>query len=76
IYTLKYATAMDTQYQNRDQSVVVPGVVSELREMSKTSVPASSTTNASPATHALPMFHADPSQNAEIVRDYAANMAG
>ncbi|EAN4326466.1 SPI-2 type III secretion system protein SpiA [Salmonella enterica subsp. enterica serovar Oslo] len=76
IYTLKYATAMDTQYQYRDQSVVVPGVVSVLREMSKTSVPASSTNNGSPATQALPMFAADPRQNAVIVRDYAANMAG
>ncbi|ELR3927650.1 SPI-2 type III secretion system protein SpiA, partial [Salmonella enterica] len=56
IYTLKYATAMDTQYQYRDQSVVVPGVVSVLREMSKTSVPASSMNNGSPATQALPMF--------------------
>ncbi|EBL4674776.1 EscC/YscC/HrcC family type III secretion system outer membrane ring protein [Salmonella enterica subsp. enterica serovar Kentucky] len=63
IYTLKYATAMDTQYQYRDQSVVVPGVVSVLREMSKTSVPASSTNNGSPATQALPMFAADPRQD-------------
>ncbi|VEA77385.1 outer membrane secretin SsaC [Salmonella enterica subsp. arizonae] len=42
IYTLKYATAMDTQYQYRDQAVVVPGVVSVLREMSKSGVPAAS----------------------------------
>ncbi|EAA7242502.1 SPI-2 type III secretion system protein SpiA [Salmonella enterica subsp. salamae] len=76
IYTLKYATAMDTRYQYRDQAVVVPGVVSVLREMSKTGVPASSTDNASPATQTLPMFAADPRQNAVIVRDYAANMAG
>ncbi|MDI5405245.1 hypothetical protein MJM25_29545, partial [Salmonella enterica subsp. enterica serovar Lubbock] len=39
-------------------------------------VPASSTNNGSPATQALPMFAADPRQNAVIVRDYAANMAG
>ncbi|EAZ4876957.1 SPI-2 type III secretion system protein SpiA [Salmonella enterica] len=76
IYTLKYATAMDTQYQYRDQVVVVPGVVSVLREMSKTGVPVSSTNNGSPAIQALPMFAADPRQNAVIVRDYAANMAG
>ncbi|SUG42839.1 outer membrane secretin SsaC [Salmonella enterica subsp. arizonae] len=76
IYTLKYATAMDTQYQYRDQAVVVPGVVSVLREMSKSSVPASSTNNGSPATQELPMFAADPRQNAVIVRDYSVNMAG
>ncbi|WP_047657851.1 secretin N-terminal domain-containing protein, partial [Salmonella enterica] len=49
---------------------------SVLRELSKTSVPASSTNNGSPATQALPMFAADPRQNAVIVRDYAANMDG
>lgn len=76
IYTLKYATAMDTQYQYRDQAVVVPGVVSVLREMSKSGVPAASPSDGSPATQALPMFAADPRQNAVIVRDYAANMAG
>lgn len=76
IYTLKYATAMDTQYQYRDQAVVVPGVVSVLREMSKSDVPASSADNASSATQALPMFAADPRQNAVIVRDYSTNMAG
>ncbi len=66
---------MDTAYKYRDKPVVVPGVVSILREMSKTSVPTSSTNNGSPATQALPMFAADPRQNAVIVRAYAANMA-
>ncbi|HCC0886904.1 TPA: EscC/YscC/HrcC family type III secretion system outer membrane ring protein [Salmonella enterica] len=75
IYTLKYATAIDTQYHYRDQSVVVPGVVSVLREMGKASVPAAPTDSGSPGVQSLPVFSADPRQNAVIVRDYSANMA-
>lgn len=74
IYPLKYATAVDDRYQYRDQTVVVPGIVSVLRDMSRG---ADASGNAStPQTQGLPMFSADPRQNAVIVRDYAANMAG
>jgi len=74
VYPLKYATAMDDRYQYRDQTVVVPGIVSVLRDMSQSSTP--STTSSSPATQGLPMFSADPRQNAVIVRDRSVNIAG
>jgi len=74
VYPLKYATAMDDRYQYRDQVVVVPGIVSVLRDMNRGSVP--TTNSGSPATQGLPMFSADPRQNAVIVRDRSVNMAG
>lgn len=74
VYPLKYATAMDDSYQYRDQTVVVPGIVSVLRDMNRGGAP-TSTTN-TPATQGLPMFSADPRQNAVIVRDRSADMAG
>ncbi|WZV98301.1 EscC/YscC/HrcC family type III secretion system outer membrane ring protein [Kosakonia sp. BYX6] len=72
VFPLKYAAAVDSHYQYRDQSVVVPGIVSVLRDMSK---PDASANSRSPATQTLPLFAADPRQNAVIVRDHSANMA-
>lgn len=74
IYPLKYATAMDDRYQYRDQTVVVPGIVSVLRDMSRGT--GGRGPDPAPQTQGLPTFSADPRQNAVIVRDYAANMAG
>ena len=74
VYPLKYATAMDDRYQYRDQTVVVPGIVSVLREMNQGSAPATDKGTAS--TQGLPMFSADPRQNAVIVRDRSVNMDG
>ncbi|WP_145587743.1 EscC/YscC/HrcC family type III secretion system outer membrane ring protein [Yersinia aldovae] len=74
VYPLKYATAVDDRYQYRDQTVVVPGIVSVLRDMNRGSAPPPTTS--SPATQGLPMFSADPRQNAVIVRDRSVNMAG
>ncbi|MBJ9048896.1 EscC/YscC/HrcC family type III secretion system outer membrane ring protein [Citrobacter braakii] len=74
VYPLKYATAVDDHYQYRDQNVVVPGIVSVLRDMSRGSTP--TTSGSSAATQGLPMFSADPRQNAVIVRDRSVNMAG
>ncbi len=74
VFPLKYATAVDDQYQYRDQNVVVPGIVSVLRDMSRGSAPTAASGSA--ATQGLPMFSADPRQNAVIVRDRAVNMAG
>lgn len=74
VYPLKYATAVDDHYQYRDQNVVVPGIVSVLRDMSRGSAPTTSSSSA--ATQGLPMFSADPRQNAVIVRDRSVNMAG
>lgn len=72
VFPLKYAAAVDNRYQYRDQSVVIPGIVSVLREMSKSGSVVSS---GSPATQNLPLFAADPRQNAVIIRDRSANMA-
>lgn len=74
VYPLKYATAVDDHYQYRDQSVVVPGIVSVLRDMNRAGAPSANST--SPAVQGLPLFSADPRQNAVIVRDRSANMAG
>lgn len=74
VFPLKYATAVDDRYQYRDQTVVVPGIVSVLRDMSQGSAPTASASSA--ATQGLPMFSADPRQNAVIVRDRSVNMAG
>lgn len=74
VFPLKYATAVDDHYQYRDQNVVVPGIVSVLRDMSRGSAPAAAAGSA--ATEGLPMFSADSRQNAVIVRDRAVNMAG
>lgn len=75
VYPLKYATAMDEQYQYRDQTVVVPGIVSVLRDMNHGAAtsPTGSTAGASTG-QGLPTFSADPRQNAVIVRDRQANM--
>lgn len=74
VYPLKYATAVDEHYKYRDQNVIVPGIVSVLRDMSRGS--ASIVSSSSTATQGLPMFTADPRQNAVIVRDRSVNMAG
>ncbi|KML18199.1 outer membrane secretin SsaC [Leclercia adecarboxylata] len=74
VYPLKYATAVDDHYQFRDQNVIVPGIVSVLRDMNRGSTPTASGSSA--ATQGLPMFSADPRQNAVIVRDRSVNMAG
>lgn len=74
VYPLKYASAMDSQYQYRDQTVVVPGLVSVLRDMNRGTI----TTSASGAPSeqvGLPAFSADPRQNAVVVRDHQANMS-
>lgn len=77
IFPLKYASAADSDYSYRSQSVVIPGVVSVLREMTqgkalplpndKTPVPVDS--------GSVPMFSADTRQNAVLVRDRKKNMA-
>lgn len=72
VFPLKYAAAVDSRYQYRDQTVVVPGIVSVLRDMSKSGTSANS---GATANQGLPLFAADPRQNAVIVRDRIANMA-
>lgn len=80
IFPLKYASATDVNYQYRDQSVVIPGVVSVLKEMSNASslnqgaTPTQQTAAEQGAQASGPVFSADPRQNAVIVRDRDVNM--
>ncbi|WP_342220971.1 EscC/YscC/HrcC family type III secretion system outer membrane ring protein [Candidatus Fukatsuia endosymbiont of Tuberolachnus salignus] len=80
VFTLKYASATDSDYQYRDQQVKVPGLVSVLREMSASSslpmgsMAAAATDGVKAQSTGLPLFSADPRQNAIIVRDRQLNM--
>jgi type III secretion protein C len=76
-FQLKYATAADTYYSYRSQQVVVPGVVSALREMAQgRAVPLQSSQGQQQINdRSLPMFSADVRQNAVIVRDKYTNMS-
>ncbi|WP_260444774.1 EscC/YscC/HrcC family type III secretion system outer membrane ring protein [Burkholderia sp. Bp8986] len=88
VFPLRYASAIDGTYTYRDQQVSVPGVVTELREMSKSRTlpianPANSGAQLPPLPVStdmefgggqLPLFSADVRRNAVIVRDRKANM--
>lgn len=76
VFPLKYATASDTSYTYRNQSVVVPGVVSVLREMAQgRSLPLPDSKSTSPNDGAgQPTFSADQRQNAVLIRDRQQNM--
>ncbi|MEO4026954.1 EscC/YscC/HrcC family type III secretion system outer membrane ring protein [Chromobacterium vaccinii] len=76
IYPLKYANAGDSSYAYRSQNVVVPGVVSVLREMAQgRALPLPDNKTPAPAdASGLPMFSADTRQNAVLVRDRKKNM--
>ncbi|BEV73179.1 MULTISPECIES: EscC/YscC/HrcC family type III secretion system outer membrane ring protein [unclassified Paludibacterium] len=72
VYPLRYASAADSSYSFRGQSVLVPGIVSVLRDM--THSPASGTGGAAVKTASgLPVFSADSQRNAVLVRDLAKN---
>lgn len=88
VFPLRYASAIDSTYTYRNQQVTVPGVVTELREMSQNRAlpvesPASSAVPLPPlpapsdtgtTAGQLPLFSADARENAVIVRDRRANM--
>lgn len=76
IFPLKYANAADSNYAYRSQTVVVPGVVSVLREMTQgRALPLPDNKTPAPAdASGLPMFSADTRQNAVLVRDRKKNM--
>jgi type III secretion protein C len=76
LFPLKYAAATDATYDYRNEHVIVPGVVSLLREMTQGRTPE---LNNDKATHVasdsvLPMFSADSRQNAVLVRDKKINL--
>ncbi|QHE91124.1 EscC/YscC/HrcC family type III secretion system outer membrane ring protein [Pandoraea fibrosis] len=85
IFPLKFATADDTRYFYRGQEVVVPGVVSVLKDLILGAGPLV-VTAATPATPGAPVaaapaarpgtprFSADPRRNAVIVRERRQNL--
>ncbi len=64
IFPLRYASVSDTSYTYRNQQVVVPGVVSELREMSRTRSLPFATQGAARPVAAAPLTLAAPGDNA------------
>lgn len=76
LFTLKYASASDSNYSYRGQQVVVPGVVSALKDMAQARGPLreSSEQVVPPPDRTLPMFSVDPRQNAVVVRDRKIHM--
>jgi len=76
VFPLRYASASDTTYRYRQQDVILPGVVSVLREMVQSAGSISPEDGKSPVItdRALPLFATDSRQNAVIVRDRKSNM--
>lgn len=75
LFPLKYASSGDTSYSYREQNVLVPGVVSVLREMVQgRALPLSGDKSPAPANNALPTFSSDARQNAVLVRDRKKNI--
>jgi type III secretion protein C len=77
LFALKYAAAADTQYTYRNQQVVVPGVVSVLKDMAQGRTLPLKENQGEPSAddRSLPMFSADPRQNAVLVRDRKLNLS-
>lgn len=79
LFSLMYATAIDTEYSYRSQPVIVPGVVSVLKEMTQgRALPLSQSTGdkteGAASGQSLPIFSADSRQNAVIIRDRKINI--
>ncbi|MCU1748806.1 EscC/YscC/HrcC family type III secretion system outer membrane ring protein [Pseudomonas sp. 6D_7.1_Bac1] len=76
LFPLKYAAAADTQYTYRTQQVVIPGIVSVLKDMAQgRTLPLKENQGEQPSSdRSLPMFSADPRQNAVLVRDRKINL--
>lgn len=76
LFPLKYASAADSSYSYRGQKVVIPGIVSMLKEMAQgRTLPLQENQGQQQAAdRSLPMFSADVQQNAVIVRDRKINI--
>lgn len=76
LFPLKYASAGDTTHSYRGQQIVIPGIVSMLKEMAqgRTLPLKENQGEQQPADRSLPMFSADIQQNAVIVRDRKINI--
>lgn len=76
LFALKYASAADTEYTYRGQQVVVPGIVSVLKDMAQGQAMPLAQKDGEPFSgdRVQPMFSADPRQNAVLVRDRKFNL--
>ncbi|WP_429547411.1 EscC/YscC/HrcC family type III secretion system outer membrane ring protein [Pseudomonas frederiksbergensis] len=76
VFVLKYAAAADTHYTYRTQQVVVPGVVSVLKDMAQGRTLPLNENQGEPSAddRSSPTFSADPRQNAVLVRDRKLNL--
>ncbi|NRD74534.1 EscC/YscC/HrcC family type III secretion system outer membrane ring protein [Shewanella sp. VB17] len=74
VYPLKYASATDSVYQYRSQSVKIPGLVTVLKDMDQGTQIADATAGVT-SSNSGPVFAADPRRNAIIVRGSARDMA-
>jgi type III secretion protein C len=76
LFPLKYATAADSTFTFRDQQVVLPGVVSTLKEMAQGRSLAQKDGERGQATtvQPLPVISSDARQNAVMVRDKKINL--
>ncbi|MBV4465828.1 EscC/YscC/HrcC family type III secretion system outer membrane ring protein [Pseudomonas sp. SWRI79] len=76
LFPLKYAAAVDTQYTYRTRQVVIPGIVSVLKDMAQgRTLPLTENQGEQLSSdRSLPMFSADPRQNAVLVRDRKINL--
>ncbi|MDM5065588.1 EscC/YscC/HrcC family type III secretion system outer membrane ring protein [Aeromonas salmonicida] len=76
LFPLKYANAADGHYDYRGRQVVVPGVVSILKEMSQGRTVPLQPNQGQPSSgdNNLPMISVDHTQNAILVRDRKINI--
>ncbi|WP_369309410.1 EscC/YscC/HrcC family type III secretion system outer membrane ring protein [Providencia rettgeri] len=76
VFPLKYTHAADSDYEYRGQKIVIPGIISVLKDMAqgRTLPLQQSQGQPSPADSNLPMFSVDPRQNAIIIRDRKLTM--
>lgn len=76
VFPLKYASASDTSYVYRNQSVVVPGIVSVLRDMAQgqSATVLESKNPVAPEHTGQPTFSADQRQNAVLIRAHKQSM--
>ncbi|APC09833.1 MULTISPECIES: EscC/YscC/HrcC family type III secretion system outer membrane ring protein [Providencia] len=76
VFPLKYANAADGNYEYRGQKIIVPGIISVLKDMAqgRTLPLLQNQGQPSPTDSNLPMFSVDQRQNAIIIRDRKLTM--
>ncbi len=74
VFPLKYASATDSLYNYRENQVVIPGIVSILKEMASSQTTVLGENDVPNVASDTATFSADPRQNAVIINDKASNM--